>query len=186
MRITSGYLKGRVLKTAEGMNTRPTTDKVRQALFNMLRARTHWCGFNQAVVLDAFAGSGALGLEALSNGADHVSFFDKDYKAIKSIKDNISSFQCQEACIVKKNDVTQYDFGQDDLSYNLVFLDPPYGRGLAEKTLIHLCEMDVLSDNALILIEMDAGKEEQIPQAFTQVAERHYGRTCIRFYLYKK
>lgn len=185
MRITSGDLRGRVLKAPEGANTRPTTDKVRQALFNMMRARLD-SDFDNVVVLDAFAGSGALGFEALSNGAHHVVFFDKDYQALTTIKENAALLKCTERCRFKKNDITRYDFSKADGSFGLVFLDPPYGQGLVVKTLDHLHEAHVLQQDALVVIEMDAGQEEVLPDYIHELSVKQYGRISLKLCRYQR
>ena len=186
MRITSGDLRGRVLKTPEGSNTRPTTDKVRQALFNMLRAHSKDLAFKEAVVLDAFAGSGALGFEAISQGVQHVSFFDKDYQALSIVKENADLLKCREQCSFKKNDITRYDFSHCSEPFDLIFLDPPYGKGLVVKTLDHLQQYHVIKDGAFIVIEMDGDQEEVLPDYLSEVTAKRYGRIAIKLCLYQK
>ncbi len=183
MRITSGYLKGRPLKVSQGQTTRPTSDKVRQALFNVMRSNTEWSGLDDAVVLDAFAGSGALGIEALSNGAKCAYFYDKDIAALKAIRDNIKTMDLRNQCDVNKGSILNLDL---EMSFDLVFLDPPYGRGLAGEASMHLVQCGALSDDALIVVERDKEAPDPLEKEFELLSQKTYGRTIVEFYLYKK
>lgn len=124
MRIVAGTLRGRPIEAPEGRDTRPTTDRVREALFSSLFSmRGGWEG---AVVLDAFAGSGALGLEALSRGAQRAVFYDSDQRAVSVLRANIASCHMQASAEVHQADVLKSPPAVAATPYHVVFLDPPY------------------------------------------------------------
>lgn len=125
MRIVAGTFKGRPIEAPQGTDTRPTTDRVREALFSSLYSLRG--GFDEAVVLDAFAGSGALGIEALSRGARHVTFFENDGKAVKVLKRNLAVCKLDEQHVrVVQKDVLAQAGNVATQPFDLVFLDPPY------------------------------------------------------------
>ena len=123
MRITGGTLRGRVLRTLSGHAVRPTSDKVRQALFNILGDAVEGVR-----VLDVFAGSGSVGLEALSRGAEHVTFVEKDHRALKVIHENVVNLGMTDAATVRRFDIARHPDKLRDPAgtFDLVFLDPPY------------------------------------------------------------
>lgn len=186
MRVTSGQWAGRPIKAPKGNNTRPTSDRVRQSLFNILHHGTDndgapiFDGFEASHVLDAYCGTGALGIEALSNGAEFCYFCDKAQDALKITTANIDALQANGKCIIAKHDSTKhYDIGRRE--FDLVFIDPPYGRGFGTSTLINLRDSGVLSTDALCIVESDIKKPEIIPTGFSVLDERLYGSTKIEF-----
>ncbi|PHY94537.1 16S rRNA (guanine(966)-N(2))-methyltransferase RsmD [Acetobacter pomorum] len=161
VRIIAGSRKGRVLTVPAGQTTRPTADRVRQALFDML-LHAPWggpaliCG---AHVLDAFAGTGALGLEALSRGAKHATFFETSRPALAALRANIQACKWQENCTVLARDVTDPPAGSSPAE--LVFLDPPYHQNLPVRALDALQGKGWIAANAIAVIE--TGREEPLP-----------------------
>jgi 16S rRNA (guanine966-N2)-methyltransferase len=151
MRITGGIYKNRKLFVPEGDAVRPTSDRMRQTLFNIMHHASWLDGFDlrQARALDLFCGSGALGLEALSNGAIHCVFVDKDTTAIQK---NSAFLNKDDFRIIKSNALT-IGAGQGDI--NLVFLDPPYRQGLVEPSIQNLIEKKWLADGAIIIVETE-------------------------------
>jgi 16S rRNA (guanine966-N2)-methyltransferase len=175
VRIVAGAWRGRALTAPPGTTTRPTADRVRQALFDML-LHAPWAGrpvIEDAVVLDVFAGTGAMGLEALSRGAARVIFVERDRPALAALKANIAACRAEARCQVLPIDVTRLPAGE---SATLVFLDPPYGQGLVETALARLRATGRLVPGALIVAE--TGRDEPPPHA-TPLAERTHGAARV-------
>lgn len=175
MRIISGKCKGSLLYSLEGSNTRPTLDRVKESVFNILGN-----AFYDKEVLDLFAGSGALGLEALSRGAKSCDFVDMSKDAINIIKKNI------DKCGMKEfSNVYQMDFRdilkKSNKKYDFVFLDPPYSKDLGVEALKILS--DLVSENCIIILESDS--VDNIPDnigVFNKYDSRKYGRVIISFF----
>ncbi|MFT8588555.1 RsmD family RNA methyltransferase [Acetobacter orientalis] len=161
MRIIAGARKGRVLAAPAGTATRPTADRVRQALFDML-LHAPWGGprlLENAHVLDAFAGTGSLALEALSRGAAFATFFETDRAALSALRTNIASCQWQDRCTVVPRDVTKPPRAKHACS--LLLLDPPYKQGLPARTLAALAAQGWVAQGAIAVIETAA--QEDLP-----------------------
>ncbi|GAN69477.1 N-6 adenine-specific DNA methylase [Acetobacter orleanensis NRIC 0473] len=169
MRIIAGDRKGRVLAAPTGTTTRPTADRVRQAIFDIL-LHAPWGGpdlFNSARVLDAFAGTGALGLEALSRGADYATFFEKDRAALVALRSNIAGCRWEDRSKVIPRDVTKPTHAPAPCS--LLFLDPPYRQDLPARTLAALHAQGWIAPNALAVIETAA--QEPLPLRLNNAEE---------------
>jgi 16S rRNA (guanine966-N2)-methyltransferase len=182
MRVVSGVLKGRGLKAVPGNSTRPTTDKVKEAIFNMIGPY-----FNGGIGLDLFAGSGGLGIEGLSRGLEKVIFVDLDRKAIQTIKENLRDCQLEDHAEVYRNEASRAlkAVSKRDISFNYIFLDPPYKK----QQLIKLMEMmdtaNLLRDNGVIVCEH--GSETQLPTKigrFEQMRHEEYGIIGVTVYTY--
>ena len=182
MRIVSGTFKGRPIKAPKGEATRPTTDRVRESLFNVI-AHADWAPpLEGARVMDLFAGSGALGFEALSRGAEFCLFVETGAAARGAIRDNIETLSLFGKTRLHRRSAT--DLGPLPTSlgppFNFVFMDPPYGRALASKTLSGLLAGDWLTKDGLAVVE--TGSEEVLEASGWQVVdERVYGVAKIRF-----
>ncbi|MCK8483353.1 16S rRNA (guanine(966)-N(2))-methyltransferase RsmD [Aliiroseovarius sp. S2029] len=178
MRIIAGRYRGlglaNVGKGDAGAHLRPTTDRVRESLFSMLTGGRFGDPISDARVLDLFAGTGALGLEALSRGAAHVTFVDDGRKALSLIRENIAKCRCSDETSVIKRDATRLGDGQP---HDLVFLDPPYGKGLGEKALTTAITGGWLAPDALIVWEEDTAITP--PNGITVLETRRYGDTTI-------
>ncbi len=176
MRIISGRFRGtRLAALGKGdvaAHLRPTPDRVRESLFNVLNARVEWDG---AVVLDLFAGTGALGLEALSRGAEAVTFVESGRVGQRLIAENIGKLGCGAECTVLKQDALKLRAAT--VAHDLVFLDPPYGKGLGEKALAAALAGGWLALDALVVWEESAPQEA--PEGFVLVAHRRYGDTHL-------
>lgn len=155
MRITGGQYKNRKLVVPEGKDVRPTSDRMRQTLFNMIR-HARWADdfdLDGAYVLDLFCGSGALGIEALSQGAKHCTFVDMD---VTSIKSNASAILPNDDFeTIKTNAVTFKP--RNVQSYDLVFMDPPYNKDLIEPAIQNLIQNQTIKQNCLIIAESEKG-----------------------------
>ena len=183
MRIIGGTHRGTALaavgKGDAGAHLRPTTDRVRESLFNVLQGGRFGDPINDARVLDLFAGTGALGLEALSRGAAHVSFVDSGRVAQKLIRDNITKMRRQDDTTVLGTDAAKLPQG---VPCDLVFLDPPYGQDLGGKALIAAKDAGWLATDALIVWE--ESRAQIAPPGFTSLDQRRYGDTWVSFLRY--
>lgn len=178
MRIVAGEWRGRSLVAPPGEATRPTADRLRQAVFDML-AHAPWAGratLENAVVLDAFAGTGALGLEALSRGAASASFVERDRAALAALRANIAACRAESRCTVVPGDATRPPPGRP---CTLVFLDPPYGKSLVPAALSALTAAGWLAEDALIVAE--TGRDEAPPTEHP-LAERIHGAGRVSFW----
>lgn len=183
MRIITGLAKGIRLKAPKGMDTRPTADRVKESMFNILGDIV-----DDAKVLDLFGGTGNLGLEALSRGASKAVFIDQNQNSITAIKENINLTKMNQKAVVYKMDslLSLSRLAREQYKFDLVFCDPPYNKGLVEKSLMKLVENNVLEDEAIIVVEHS--KHESIPDDFSNYEVRRsekYGETIVSFILYK-
>ena len=185
MRIVSGNLRGRVLEAPAGAITRPTTDRVREALFSSLFSLRG--GFEGAIVLDAFAGSGALGIEALSRGAQSAVFYERNAKAASVVRSNVSACGLDSSrAIVIQRDVMQAPPSGQAQPFDLVFLDPPYAYDPAAVLgMVHgLSDAKALAVDAIVVYEHDIKAKTEVAQAaeqagFELVANKKYGKTGV-------
>jgi 16S rRNA (guanine966-N2)-methyltransferase len=182
MRIVGGQFKGRPIAAPPGRDTRPTSDRAREAVFNVL-AHAPWSqGIEGRRVLDLFAGSGALGLEAMSRGAAFALFVETDAAARGVIRDNIEALGLFGATRIHRRDATDLGIKPAGVGdpFDLVFLDPPYGKGLGERALARLGEGAWITGDALIMLEISAGETPRL-DAFETLDEREYGAAKVLF-----
>ncbi len=183
MRIIAGKNRAKKLLAPQGKTTRPTSDKIRQAIFNTLESLLKKQGrtFCDMSVFDCFAGTGALGLEAVSRGATRLFCAEKDKEALACLHQNIKSFQ-KEANIECFSDAL--NLTKANVAVDLVFLDPPYEKGLVPLALKELLQNGWLDENSLCVIEIKKGEFEAnplsvLPQNFEMKDRRTYGKTEI-------
>ncbi len=181
MRIIGGKHRGLNIRAPKGMDTRPTTDRVREAMFNVLAHADFAPELAEARVLDLFAGSGALGLEALSRGAGFALFVDTDAKARAAIRDNLVRAGLQGRAKIWRRDATNMGRRAPMPPFDLAFLDPPYGKGLAERALRSLREGGWLKPGALAVVEESARSDFKPPEPFRALDVREYGDTAVHF-----
>ena len=176
MRIVGGRLGGRTLSAPKSQAIRPTADRLREALFNIL---THSYGdpVEGARVLDLFAGTGALGLEALSRGAAHVTFLDSDASAVRLIGENLRKLGETAAAKVVPADALRPPPGRDPC--DLVFLDPPYRSGHAAPALAALAQAGWVAPGAVVTVELAHNEDIVPPPGFAAIDERRYGAAKI-------
>lgn len=177
MRIIAGDYKGRRLTSPVDDRVRPTTDKVKEAIFSILTNEIY--GSN---VLDLFSGSGNLGLEALSRGAEHCWFCDSSRDSLKLIRENIRYCRADEKATVIAGDFRKVLSGLDT-KMDIILLDPPYGKGMLPECFELIGEYDLLTENGLILAEHR--KEEELPEemgGFRKIKERKYGKVVVSIY----
>jgi len=185
VRITGGRFGGRVLVAPEDDRVRPTSDKVRQAIFNVLRHRDFGSGFSLegASAVDLFAGTGALGLEAISQGAAFALFVEEDVESRALIRRNVEALGLTGATKIWRRDATSLGpmpAGSGG-PFTLGFLDPPYGRSLGSRGIQSLADGGWLAHNAVIVVEGPRGEELLLPQTFECLDDRSYGGTRVRF-----
>lgn len=178
MRIVAGRFRGARLAAPKGDATRPTSDKVREGLFNILE---HGVGFGieGARVLDLFAGSGALGLEALSRGAKYALFIDDSAAARGVIRRNIETLQLTGVARIWRRSATELGPAGNVAPFDLVFLDPPYGRGLGERALDSARAGGWIASGGVAVLEEETRAEIAMPEGFEEIDRRAYGDTQI-------
>ena len=174
MRIIAGAWRGRPIRAPEGDTTRPTADRTRETLFNMLASRLG--SFEGLFVADLFAGSGALGLEALSRGAERALFVEQDPKAIKALKANVSALGAQQSCDVRASSVMM--LGTPKQQPDLIMLDPPYGTGAGGVALDKLRRLGWISSGAWISLETARDEDVEL-KGFEVDATRDSGKARL-------
>jgi len=180
MRIVAGKYRGKHLDSPADATIRPTADRVRESIFNILGSRLGPV-LEGKRVLDLFAGTGALGLEALSRGAAHVTFVDNGAEARGLIRDHIEAFGAAGITKLLRRDATALGTPGTFGRFDLVFLDPPYGHGLGEKALAGLAANGWLAPGATIVWEESVDAEIVLPAGFIQDDIREYGAASVRF-----
>jgi len=182
MRIVAGQYRGRTIKAPAGDATRPTTDRVREAVFSAI-ASIAGTDLGGGVVLDAFAGSGALGLEALSRGCSHAVFVDDDRHALSTIKDNVSALSAQADATVLSGDVVALvERGRlARAPYSLLLLDPPYRLDAARvaSLVASIARNGQLVDGAVVVWEHATGVSVEWPEGFSEPKTKRYGTTEV-------
>ncbi|MBB6466241.1 16S rRNA (guanine966-N2)-methyltransferase [Aminobacter lissarensis] len=180
MRVVGGELRGRPLATPRDNAIRPTTDRTREAVFNML-AHRFGGRLEGARVLDLFAGTGALGIEALSRGAAYCVFIEESAEGRGLIRTNVESFGLTGRTKIFRRDATGLGDAGTLGPFGLVFADPPYGKGLGEKALRSARAGGWLAPGALCVVEEAAAAAFEPGPGFSILDERSYGETVIRF-----
>lgn len=174
MRVISGTARGLKLTSPEGLNTRPTLDRVKEALFSMLTPYVM-----NAAVLDLFAGSGALGIEALSRGAEKAFFVDESKAAEAAVRTNLEKSRLAEKAVFVRSDALAY-LGVCRENFSLIFMDPPYGGGLYERALGLIDEKKLLTEDGIIAVEWDEAVHcPEFPSCYERVKDKRYGRVHI-------
>ncbi len=182
MRIIAGSLKGRTIKTLKGLIYRPATARIREAIFSILGSYN--LDWEKAFVIDFFAGSGSLGIEALSRGAKEVWFVDKDRRAINVIKENLTNFNIsKERFRLICADVFSFLKKKNFKKFDLIFIDPPYRKGLLKKFLKDLLKSDLLANDCLIFAEVEKELIDVSSEKLKVLTNKTYGQT--RLYLWK-
>lgn len=179
MRIVGGKFRGRTLAGPNTQQIRPTADRLRESIFNILM-HAYGDPVSGARVLDLFAGTGALGLEALSRGAGFVLFVDDGAEARALIRQNVETLGAAGVTRIFRRDATKLGAVHPNEPFSLVFLDPPYGKGLAEKALVSAREGEWMTPDALIMVE-DTKGAFQTPDGFDEIERRDYDDTEIIF-----
>lgn len=177
MRVITGSAKGKRLKELPGMDTRPTTDRVKEGLFNVIQF-----DIEGRRVLDLFAGTGQLGIECLSRGAAFCDFVDSSPVAMKIIKDNVTACRLTERSAFHQKDFSAFLNGVRG-KYDLIFLDPPYASGNLERALEKITAIDIVSGNGIIVCETPVENTlPEVPGAYEKTGEYRYGKIKLTLY----
>lgn len=179
LRIISGRFRQKRLYLPDEKTTRPTTDRVREAIFNIF-LHQYRIRFDEITVLDAFAGSGAMGLESLSRGARHVYFVEQETNVRTILQKNIKLLLSENQTTVFSVDLLK--LGKAPKAVDLVFLDPPYNLGLIEPSCIHLLKQGWIQNNTLVCIESSSKNIPTSIPSFKQLEQRIYGQSGISFW----
>ena len=177
MRVITGKARGIQLKTPDGMLTRPTADRVKEALFSIINF-----DIPGAKVLDLFGGTGQLGIEALSRGAESAVFVDSREKSCKLIRENLRRTKLEQNAKVIRSDYLDY-LNRCRESYNIIILDPPYAEVYLENALKRITEIDILQSDGIIITERPLGKE--LPwdfEGYTRSKDYKYGKILLTIY----
>ncbi|MBQ3355820.1 MAG: 16S rRNA (guanine(966)-N(2))-methyltransferase RsmD [Oscillospiraceae bacterium] len=176
MRVITGSARGTNLKAPDGLATRPTADRVKQALFNIIQYEI------AGSVLDLFAGSGQLGIEALSRGAAHAVFIDERTDAIRVIRENLRRTHLEEKAEVICSDYLSY-LSRCRKRFRLIFLDPPYAEKSLENAIKRISEIDILAEGGIIIAERPLGKplNDKFP-GLVRSKDYNYGKTTITLF----
>lgn len=177
MRVITGKARGVQLKTPEGMQTRPTADRVKEALFSIINF-----DIPGAKVLDLFGGTGQLGIEALSRGAASAVFVDAREDSCKLIRENLKRTKLEQDAKVIRSDYLDY-LNRCREQYNIIFLDPPYAEVFLENAIKKITEIDILQSDGIIVAERPLGKE--LPwefEGFTRSKDYKYGKVLLTIY----
>ncbi len=176
MRIISGEFRGRTIKFPKSKLVRPTTDKNKEAIFNILNNLT---SFNEIKACDIYAGSGSLGLEALSRGADEVHFIEKSFKVQRMLKENITSLNSEEYCKVFNMSALRFSSLNEHDIYDLIILDPPFFHDDVHQVVKNLMQNKFLSENGIMLIERSIQTKEKDIKNFEIEPIRRLGDSLI-------
>ena len=177
MRVITGTARGRKLGQLQGMDTRPTTDQVKESIFNIIQV-----DIEGRRVLDLFAGTGQLGIEALSRGAAGCTFVDQRKDAVALVRSNLKLCQLSDKARVVQGEALSF-LSTVRERYHLVFLDPPYRTDLLENAIKKIAEIDMLTENGIIICESPADKVlPELPQPYRKGREYRYGKIKITVY----
>ncbi len=177
MRIIAGKYKGKILSEFKLSTTRPTSDLVREALFDKIGFQVLDCVF-----LDLFSGTGAVGVEALSRGAKQVYFVDNNNEAMNLIKKNIASVSASNFDVLKMNFGDALDrLYKQNIKFDIIFLDPPYATNFAEEAITIIKNYDLICENGLIIWEHDETKNKYISQNFENSKTKKYGKKYLTY-----
>ena len=184
MRVIAGKYRSRILQTIKSSSTRPTTDKNKENLFNIIGPY-----FDGGYCLDLFAGSGGLGIEAISRGMEHLYSVDKNYQAYSIIKSNVANLKMDEDIHVLKADYKKaiLKFVEDQIKFDLVLLDPPYGKQIIQPLLTQMQEMNLMNEGCVVVCE-DL-KEEHFEEVYQKLKRKKivtYGITSLHIYEFEE
>ena len=178
MRVITGTARGKRLNELPGMDTRPTTDRVKEGLFNVIQF-----DIEGRRVLDLFAGTGQLGIEALSRGAAYCDFVDSSRVAAGIVKDNLRLTGLESRASVHQRDFSAFLNSARGSKYGLIFLDPPYAQALLEEALKSIVEIDIVAGNGIIICESALDKQlPELPDPYEKGKEYRYGKINVTLY----
>ncbi|ADL07802.1 16S rRNA (guanine(966)-N(2))-methyltransferase RsmD [Thermosediminibacter oceani] len=179
MRVTGGIFRGRRIKSLPGIKTRPTSDIVRESLFNILGEKTAGSSF-----LDVFAGTGSVGIEALSRGAERVVFIEEGGLACRIIRENLIKLRISDKSLIIKADYLKgmRSLEKTNTTFDIIFLDPPYDRGFVSPCLEFLNNSELLKPNSIVVVQHSVSEVIKTPPNITCYKEKKYGITKLSFF----
>lgn len=183
MRIISGKFKGRQIKVPKSKFVRPTTDRVRETLFNILNNRIE---FNETTVLDIYAGSGSLGFESLSRGASMVHFVENNFVIYKNLLENINKLNAADFCKIFRSEAIKFSKQNNPVKYDLILADPPFFKDDIYEVTENLISNKFLNDEGLLVIERSVQTKEKDINNFKVTPFKIIGDTCFYEISYKK
>lgn len=181
VRIVGGRLRGRAIASPQHEGVRPTSDRVRESVFNILMHSFDGFSIEGLRVIDLFAGTGALGLEAISRGASYVLFVEDGAEARALIRQNVENFGLTGTTRLFRRDATSLGPAGTMAPFGLAFLDPPYGKGLGERAMVSLRDGSWLLPGAIVVWEERAGTPCAWPEGFVELDARSWGETQVAF-----
>lgn len=180
MRIISGFLKSRIIKGHDIEGTRPTMDRVKESLFAMIQDKV-----NNSVCLDLFAGSGSLGIEAISNGASLVYFVDNNFSVIKVLKENLRNLDIENKSNVVLSDYKKALENLRNSKLDLIFLDPPYDLNLIEGILKYISKSNIMKENGCVVCEYEREILQDEYDNLVCIRSKNYGSKNVKVYVYR-
>lgn len=179
MRVISGKNRGTKLVAPEGLATRPTTDRIKETLFNMISFDLPGCSF-----LDLFSGSGAIGIEALSRGSKEAIFVEKDQAALECIQQNLQKTRLQEQALVYNVDVytALQKLAQQGKQFDIIFMDPPYALETISMLLEYIAHHDLLQDKGYLVLEQGTDRKITTIEGLSLIKEKTYKTTTLSFF----
>ena len=184
MRIIAGTAKGKKILSPVGMGTRPTLDRIKESIFNIIQNRTRG-----AVVVDMFSGTGSLGLEAASRGASKCYLIDMGDTTFKMLQQNVDSLKFNDKCTCLKGDTYKYmqQFAEEKIEFDLIFIDPPYAKDMIPPAIEIIETNGLLRKDGLIVCKIDSSEEVYQGNSTIYLCDlRKYGNTTVLFYEYKE
>lgn len=176
MRLISGVFKGRLIRVPDSKLIRPTTDRVRETLFNLLNNRIYFQGIR---VLDIYAGSGSLGLECLSRGAEEIHFVEKNYPIYKNLQENIDSLDVEKECRIFKMEAIKFSLLSDHDKYDLILADPPFFKDDVYAVIGNLIKNQFMTETGVIIIERSIQTKEKDIMNLKAEPFKIIGDTCL-------
>ena len=180
MRVISGCARGHKLKSLEGTDTRPTLDRIKETLFNIIAPEITECNF-----LDLFSGSGAIGIEALSRGANTAVFVDSSYNCYEVIIENLEHTKLRDKAQVINQDIFDAikELGNKNQKFDIIFIDPPYEGGYNQNVLEHIIKSNILNEDGLVIVERAAKYDPPQVDGLKLIREKGFGKTtAISFF----
>ena len=176
MRIVSGRLRGRVVKMPKSDQVRPTTEKVKESMFNYLN---HYIGFEDLTVCDIYAGSGSLGFEALSRGAAKIHFVEKNYVVQKNLESNIKSLGVERECKIFKMSAVAFSKMETSVRYDLILADPPFFHNDVHEMVENIIKNNILTDEGVMIIERSIQTQDEDVEVFGRKPIKKMGDSLI-------
>ncbi len=178
MRVIAGKYKSRILKEFDNSGTRPTLDRVKEAIFSKLQF-----SLENAKVLDLFSGTGALGIEAVSRGAERVVFVDSNKTAYELIKTNLKTLKEEQTVLFCDSFLALDKLKKENVKFDVVLLDPPFRKGLGERAIKQILKDDLLSDSGIVMFEFGADEPELEFDGLTKESVKKYGTVKVAYYV---